>query len=370
MASHKSLNKLNFSSTHTEPNGHCLASNNRFYQAMRRTRPATAGIILAALLTAACGSDSANDTQANHSETTNSKAWTSVDIPETPIDLSTAYTYVPEARPTGLTCAFATDDAVNAIRKRPMASAPFTVSFTDTDECRWSNEFAMSVSVKRKRLSDKKDPSTDRYNLDIEPEITTLSAPGSNAVVLSDEILQGPYALYFETDTYQLQIGLLGIATNQDRLVAFANEVATNATATIEVPSAPEPAPGPTLKPCEVLSGENIGALFSSDAPFSAEGSVELSLCEYKGSDANSNQISISITYSGNSLEPGDITAYNTPERLEGFSLPVFYNASGGTRSTYGIDHETGHIIIRVTRFGSQDDSDIRAILTNLVGRL
>ena len=293
-----------------------------------------------------------------------------VALPIDPIDLSTAYTFVPAEKSNLGECGFASLDAVDQLLKRQTENTVFETTLIEPNECVWSNAYTWSVSVARVPIANKISPETDRYNLDIEPNVQTLSSPGQDAVMLSDQILQGPYAVYFESEGKQLQIRLLGVATSSEKLAAFAETVAGNSDAIMVLPEQSSISNEPTLEPCEVLNGAHIASVFASSEAFSAGALQETSSCEYAGFDANGNRLTLSISFSGDALEPRRLNAYETPERLDEFATPVFRVASGSRSTVYGIDHPNGHIMINVNGPVQDEDERLSKLISNLTSRL
>ena len=333
------------------------------------------GALIAAPAITACGGGSGDTSTlpigAEETASQSIKQYVSqASLPTDPIDLSTAYTFVPEENSNLGECGFASLDAVNQLLKRQTENTVLETALIEPNECVWSNAYTWSVSVTRVPIADKLSPETDRYNLDIEPNVQTLPSLGQNAVMLSDQILQGPYAVYFEQEDKQLQIRLLGVATSAEQLTVFADTVADNADASLEPPQQSSMSNEPILEPCQILNGAHMASVFASSEAFSAGALQETSSCEYAGFDAEGNRLTLSISYSGDTLEPQRLSAYSAPERLDGLAAPVFRTKSGSRITVFGIDHADGHILITVSGMVPDEDERLSKLLSNLISRL
>lgn len=295
-------------------------------------------------------------------------------LPTDPIDLTTAYIYVPEEKldMSGLTCPFASNEDVNAIYRTILGNAPFVVDKLETDRCVWNNGSAVSMSIERRSLSDKKDPATDKYNLDIEPEIIPLDGPGENAVILTDEVLQGPYSLYFETGGNQINIRLTGLISTKEKLGRLAETVAEKADAVITGPDAEGSASpaGPTLEPCEPYNADQIAQLFGNKEPVTAGGLKDLSTCTYEGSGNPGGIRELHFKYSAEAFNLSRFSPYGEPDKLDRFSVPVYSKATTSYQTTYAIDLGEGHVVLSA-RFADieQDEEAVAQLIRNLIER-
>ena len=100
-------------------------------------------------LISACGGAPDTDLNAQPQDQNPSYDPDSITLPMDPIDLSTAYAFVPTERPALGACGFASIDAVNQIPKRLSANTAFSTSLIEANECGWSNDYAGNVAVQR-----------------------------------------------------------------------------------------------------------------------------------------------------------------------------------------------------------------------------
>ncbi len=99
---------------------------------------------------------------------------------------------------------------------------------TSNEGCYWSKNAGFSINVTIEPLSTAKPISKRNYNLKNPPVIKNQTGPGDNAAILYDTTWdkEQAYAMSFEQDNKLVMIYVTGMNTDEQRLLATANEVA------------------------------------------------------------------------------------------------------------------------------------------------
>lgn len=235
-----------------------------------RNSVACSAIIGAALILAACGSESATTTTDTVDQTAASSQPSEADVapasetapaalPTTSLDRDALFGLVSETVIETAQCPFLSDTTAIATAQTDYDLVRREVS---NEECRWSMNAGFSVSVSVASAATAT-PLRDRpYNLETPPVVKEQSGPGNDAVILYDTAweTERPYAMGFEQDGKLVTIFVTGLETGPARLTATAEEVAE------KLPTAPTIEKQyreivPALEYCEIWPDESIAWL-------------------------------------------------------------------------------------------------------------
>lgn len=304
-----------------------------------------------------------------------------VKLSEAPIDLSNYHSSpASEVIPP---CPLLSDESANKAIVNHEPDKPLIRSIGKKNHCEWSRAGAFFITVRATPLAEAQPVSSHAYNMDVKPVQKEIAGLGDSATLLLDPTWDANkprvFALIMDTSGRRFEIKTLSVRTSEAQLQSVAEEIIDRLP---EADAQPEATPAELADPC-VFDPMAVASLFGGTEAPKVIPSNKISMCQYKGfinydQKAAYERISLSLALkAGKHIPIGsdyervtDNDTFAAPvEKLVRFDDRENREGSVKTNRSYLIIQPKGYIVLDVNIDGPYPDSEIKALVNNLIKR-